>query len=318
MATKSTTARVNQQHKDAGEGIIFARQLEIMKPDVYRVAYPMLRYAEVIPVSPDKNPYAQVISYKMWDISGSAKIIANYADDLPRADVGGREYFMQVHTLGTSVGWTDFDIGAAQMAGQSLDSAKLMAANEIIQRLADKLAFFGDSTVNLFGLTNLPNMPNTVVPTYDAVVTWAAKIAKGDLGKEAVIADLLLPFTRMSTLTKNLEVPDTLLMAPTTWAQLSATPRSAASDLTLLEFFKKAHPEITIITVPHLETSGTGGTKQMILMRRDKSKLELEIPQDVYVRDPERRGLEWIVAITMRFGGVLCRYPLSLDSSYGM
>lgn len=314
MSTKK-----NQKHNDAGEGAFFARELELLKPEIYKVEYPAMKHAEVMPVSSDRDPAATVISYRMVDIVGVAKIIANYADDLPRADVQAKEFFLPVHTLGVSAGWNDFELAAGLKTGRPIDRSKLMAANEIIMRLADKLAFLGDSTVGLIGFTNITNMPNTVVPTVGGAVTWAAKIALAtDAGFNAILSDLMLPFTRIATATKGFEVPDTIALSPSSYAQISQTPRNTLSDLTILEFFKKAHPEVTFIVVPWLETSGTGATRQMIVYRRDPTKLELEIPQDVVVREPERRGLEWIVAITMRFAGLQVRYPLSLDSSFGM
>ena len=309
----------NKIHKDSGEGAFFARELDLMKPALYGVQYPAMMHPIALPVSSDKNPAAMTVSYKMFDIVGIAKVISNYADDLPRADVLGKEFFLNVHTLGVSCGWNTFELAAGMETGRPIDRSKLAAAQEIILRLADKLAFLGDSTLGIIGFTNITSMPNTVVPTSGAAVTWAAKLALGtDVGRNAILDDLLLPHTRMATTTKGTEVPDTYAISPSSYAQIAQTPRTSVSDLTILDFYKKAHPEVEFVICPFLETSGTGAAKQMILYRRDPSKLELEIPQDVVVHEAEKRGLEWIVAVTMRFAGIQARYPLSLDSSYGM
>jgi hypothetical protein len=46
--------------------------------------------------------------------------------------------------------------------------------------------------------------------------------------------------------------------------------------------------------------------------------LSLEIPEDLNILEPQRRNLEEIVPVTAKTAGVTCRYPLSLDYSYGM
>lgn len=306
-------------HNDSGEGAFFARELDLMKPTLYQVQYPAMMHPIALPVSSDKNPAAMTISYKMYDIVGVAKVVSNYADDLPRADVLGKEFFLPVHTLGVSCGWNVFELAAGMETGRPIDRSKLAAAQEIIMRLADKLAFLGDSTLGIIGFTNITSMPTTVVPTFAGQVTWAAKLALGtDAGRNSILDDLMLPHTRMSTTTKGTEVPDTYAISPSSYAQIAQTPRTSTSDATILEFYKKSHPEVEFVVCPFLETSGTGATKQMILYRRDPTKLELEIPQDIVVHEAEKRSLEWVVAVTMRFAGLQTRYPLSLDSSFGM
>jgi hypothetical protein len=168
-------------------------------------------------------------------------------------------------------------------------------------------------------LTNIANMPNTVVATFSSQTTWADKLALNtDAGKNAVLTDISLPFTRMAAVTKGVEVPDTVALSPTSYAQLAQTPRTDSSDTTLLDFFLKAHPGVQVVIIPQLESSGTGGARQMIVYKRDQSKVKLDIPEDIVVHESQRQNLEWVVPMTMRFAGVICRYPLSLDSSYGM
>ncbi len=307
------------QTRQDSEGIYFARELELLKPQAYQRAYPEMKFATAIPTSADKDPGAQTITYEMYDLVGIAKIISNYADDLPRADIRGRQFSVQVQTLATSAGWNYGELQAGIKTGKPINSRKLDAAQQVLMRLVDKLAFLGDTETGLVGLTTIPNMPNTVVATVSGATTWAAKLALGtDAGKNAVLDDLNIAFTRMQTATKGIEVPDTLALSPTSYAQISQTPRTAQSDTTLLDFFLKAHPGVEVIVIPWLETSGTGGARQMLLYRRDPMKLELEIPEDLVIHNQQERGLEWVVPLSMRFGGVVCRFPLSRDSSYGM
>ena len=78
---------------DAGETVFFARELESKKSQTYDVVKAPLKAFELIPVSMDAGAGAETISYQQFDETGISKIIANYADDLPRADVKGKEFF---------------------------------------------------------------------------------------------------------------------------------------------------------------------------------------------------------------------------------
>jgi hypothetical protein len=312
------TVKANQVRKDAGDSAFFARELELIKPQVYERQYPEMKHALAIPVSPDKDPAAEFITYRMYDKSGVAKFISSYADDLPRADIQGREFSVKVKRLGASAGYNIDELRAAEKLGRPIDKTKIMAASEITNRLIDEVAFLGDSALGLVGLCSIPNMPNTVVATSGGQVTWAGKIGLGTLaGIEAILADLNAPFTRMAIATKDIEIPDTVLMSPSSYRQIAQT-RIPDTEVTILDFFLKAHQGVQVITCQWLETSGTGAAKQMIVYRRDLSKLSLEIPEDVNVMEPEVRNLETIVNVTAKFAGVQCKYPLSLDSSYGM
>lgn len=310
--------RTNEQRLDAGEAAFFAREVELMKPQIFERAYPDLKYAEIIPVSADKDPAAEYVTYRMYDKQGIAKIVANYADDLPRADVEAREFTAKVQTVGASAGWSFVELRAGLKLGRPLNSAKLNAAVESVRRHLDRLAFLGDSTIGMSGLTNNANVPDTVVATVSGQTTWAGKIALGTLaGIEGILADLNAPFTRMASSTKGVEMADTVVMAPSSFAQIAST-RIPDTDSTILEFFLKAHPGVTVLTSHWLETSGTGSAKQMIVYRRDPSKLQFELPEDVFVHQEEQRGLETIVNVTARCAGVQIYFPLSLDSTYGM
>lgn len=309
-----------QIRNDAGESAYLARELELIKPSIYLREYPGLKYAAAMPVSPDKNPAVEIITYRMYDVLGVAKIVASYADDIPRSDIEMREFFVRVRRIATSVGYNIDELLAGMAVGRPIDRSKIDAATDVIWRYIDKLAFLGDGTgANaLIGLSNVPNMPNTVVSTVSGATTWDAKLALGtEAGIRAIINDLNAPFTRIRTITKSAEAADAIAMSPTSLAQIAQALMPQTSS-TILEYFQKAHPGVAIIESHWLEASGTGGARQMIAYRRDPSRLSLEIPQDLVVMDPQKRNLEEVVILTMKYAGLQARYPLSMDSSYGM
>jgi hypothetical protein len=114
---ENTVKKKTVQRADAGESLYFQSELQSMMPDFY-VAYPQMMSTVAIPTETDSNPGATTVGYKMYDIIGVAKIISNYADDLPRADVAGRQYFLPVHTLGVACGWDYFEVQAGRLANK--------------------------------------------------------------------------------------------------------------------------------------------------------------------------------------------------------
>lgn len=63
-----------------------------------------------------------------YDRTGVAKIINNYATDLPRADVKGKPTTAYVKSVGDSYGYSVQEMRASRLAGKSLDVRKAEAA----------------------------------------------------------------------------------------------------------------------------------------------------------------------------------------------
>ena len=76
------------------ESIFFARELEKIIEKVYEKQYPELKgiSGEFFPVTSMAGPADETITYRMSDRSGVAKIISNYADDLPAVGTCSKLY----------------------------------------------------------------------------------------------------------------------------------------------------------------------------------------------------------------------------------
>lgn len=75
---------------DSDASVFFARELDYVKSQSYDVEYPEFTALKLFPVSSEINPGAETVTYYSYDKTGMAKIISNYATDLPRADVKGK------------------------------------------------------------------------------------------------------------------------------------------------------------------------------------------------------------------------------------
>lgn len=302
MKTKTWT------HLDADESVFFARELESVKSKTYDKKYANLRARELIPVSFEAGPGADTIKYEQWDHVGVAKIVSNYATDFQRVDVKAKEFRSPVRSLGDSYGYSVQDVRSARLAGKPLETRKAQAAKRGILQLENLIAFFGDSTHNLQGLLNHPNIPTVVIP---ADGTGASKrfLTKTP---DQIIRDMNSIVNAPFSTTKGVEQADTLLLPLDVYAYIASTPRSSTSDTSILDYFLKTNPFIKDVSfLNELKDLGGASVDQAIAYRRDPEVLTLEVPQDFEQFEPQEKGLEFEVPCHSRCGGVILYYPLA-------
>lgn len=306
---------------DANETAFFARELEFIKSRSYDVVYPELKAIQLIPVSTEAGSGAETITYQQFDQVGVAKIIANYADDLPRADIKGKEFTAKVRSIGDSYGYNVQEIRAAQMANRNLTQRKANAARRANDQLVDSLAWYGDVTHGLVGLLNNPNI--TAVEVQVGATTAKKKWAEKN--PDEILLDLNDGVTDIIELTNGVEVPDTILIPIAQLALIQKTRLAAGTDTTILQFFLANNPSITRIewvvqlkAVDPLPSGDTGPKDVMVVYQRNPDKLTLEIPQSYEQFPAQERNLEFVIPTHSRFGGVIIYYPLSVSVVEGI
>ena len=310
------------QHFDANESIFFARELEHIKTKTYDKKFAALTATSVIPVSNEVNPGAESITYYQYEPTGMAKIISNYATDLPRADVKGKPFTSVVKGIGSSYGYSIQDVRAARMAGKPLEQRKANAARLAIDQKINKLAYFGDAANNLVGLFTHSNVTAYTLPTdgtLNSVTAGTADAAKLiNKTPDQVLRDLNGMVNKVIELTQGVESPDTLLLPPAIYGDLS-TRRIGDTETTILEFFLKTSPYVkTAIPVPECAGAGTAGADLIMMLNRDPDRLTLEIPQPFEQFPPQAEGLEFVIPCHARLGGVIIYYPLSINKASGV
>lgn len=287
---------------DANESMFFARELESIKAASYDVLYPEFKARMFVPVSNDAGPGAEAITYRQYDQVGMAKLIAAYADDLPRSDVLGKEFTSPVKSIGGSYGYNVQEIRAAQMAGKPLEQRKANAARRAVMQKEDEILALGDTATGLKGFINNSSVPIFAAPFVISAASTPDQILQTmNSAVNKVVAD-----------TKGVEMPDTLLLPIEQYTYIASTPRSSTSDTTILEYFLQNNPFIK--QVDHwyrLDQAGVALVDRMIVYRRSPDKLTGEVPQEFEQFAPEARGLEFVVACHARNGGVIFYYPLS-------
>jgi hypothetical protein len=297
---------------DSVQNAFFERQLEVVKAKTYDTKYPALRAREFIPVATDVDPDAQTVTYRGYTAVALAKILASYADDLPRVDVYGAEKSVQVKGLGDAYGYGLDEIRAAAKTGVALEAKKASAARLGIETTMDRILATGDAATGLLGLLNQASALGFTVPNgATGSALWADKTP------EEILADMIGICEYVVTQTNQVEQPNTLLLPRVQFVKVSTTPMFAqgGSNVTILEFFKKNYPGVMVDQWLKLAAAGANSTDRMTAYTRDPDHLEAICPRDFEQLPVQERGLEFIVPCHARCGGVIVYYPLSM--AYG-
>lgn len=303
-------------HLDSDDTIFFTRQLEFLKAKSYDIKYAELKARALLPVSYEAGPGAETIRYEQFQQSGIAKVIANYADDLPRADIKGKEFIASVKSLGSSYGYSMQEIRAARYAGKPLEQRRANAAKRAIAQAENTIAWFGNTDYNLQGFLTNPNVGLYTLPTDGTGSPNTALLGKTP---DQILRDLNGMVNQVFSVTKGVERPDTLLLPLTQFAYISSTARSANSDTTILEYFLQNNPFIKQVEwLNELTGAGAGGKDVAVAYVRDPDHLTLEIPQDFEQLNVQEKGLEYVVPCHQRIGGVIMYYPLAVIQAVGV
>jgi hypothetical protein len=291
---------------DANETAVLLRQLEHVKARTFDVKYPALKARQFIPVSGDAAPGAETITYRQWNEFSMAKIIANYADDLPLVDVAVQEFVSKVHSLGKAYNWSIQDLRRSAMAGAQLDVRRATAARRAIERTIDEIAAFGDADGGLGGFLNNANVTIVTLPTAGA---WTG------LTPAQIIENMNFMAQAIIIATLEVHIPDTMLFDTTTFSHIAQTPIAVDNQTTILQSFLANNPYIRNIdqwTKLNLANAAGNGPRAVTYMR-DPEILSLEIPQEFEQFPPQNRNLSFVVPCHARVGGVIMYYPLALN-----
>ena len=288
-------------------GLFLERQLEHIRPQVFEVTYADIKYPTILPVTSEAGNAAQTFTYRIMDSTGEFKLIADAADDLPRADISQVEKSINIRSFGGSFGYTVQELRAAQMANISLEQRRASAVRRAYEEKVENVAMFGESTVNLAGFFN-----NSTVDIIAADRWFTGSTASGTA--QDMLELLNYGVSAIINASNMKEQPDTILMAYEDYNKVSTTRNSDSSDVTVLEYFLRTNPYIrNVEPINQLDASNSVlGTNRMVVYKRDPEKVQLHIPQPLELFPPQQRGLEFIVPAHARVGGVALYYPKSV------
>jgi len=296
-------------HLDADDTIFFEGQLELIKAQTYDTKYAPLKALNggLIPVSTEAGSGVTEITWRSFSRVGQAKIIADYAHDIPRADIYATETSVKPHLLALSYGYGILEIRRAARAGLALTAKRAEAVRQGIDTKINKIALLGDSDYNLQGFLNYTGMPEYTV-TADGTGSsklWSAK------STTQILRDLNGMVSEIITTTNGVESPNTVLLPTSRYLYIKTLRIGDGSDKTVLSYFLENNPGMRVEWLNELEDLGDGSTARMIAYNNDARNLELHMPNMFEQLETQLQGLEYIVPCIAETAGVTMYYPYS-------
>lgn len=303
--------------------VFFARELDYVKAQSYDVEYPEFTALSLFPVSSEVDAGAETVTYYSYDKVGLAKIISNYATDLPRADVKGKPTTAIIKSIGDSYGYSIQEMRASRLAGKSLDTRKAESARYQIDYLNNKIAWNGDAETGLKGVLSEDNdVPRYVLANGASGKTaWATKTA------DEILADITGMLKQMAVITKKVEKPDTLALSADAYIEIQ-NKRIEGTATTLLKYIQDNLPDIkNIVSCSELDADSVDtnpyaddedGQAVAILFKNDSRKLTIENPLPFMQYPIQTQGLEVVVPCEARTAGAIIYYPMSILVAIGI
>ena len=305
--------------------VFFARELDYVKAQSYDVQYPELTALNLFPQTSEVDEGAETATYYTYDDTGLAKIIDNYSDDLPRADVIGKPSYAQIKSIGVSYGYSAQEMRASRLAGKSLDVRKATAARRQNDRKTNQIAWKGDDATGLLGVLStgqgIPLYTITAGATSNKT-KWTEKTA------DEILADVNGMAEQVASTTNNVERPDTLCVPADVYMHIS-TKRIDDTSTTVLSFILEHSPYIknvvsaaelgakSVDTNPYAAADNSG-SGVAFLFTNSAEKLSLEIPMYYRQYPLQVKNLETIIPCESRVAGVIVYYPLSALIAVGV
>lgn len=298
---------------DAAESVWFKRQLEFIDKTMYETVWPENKARSLIPTAGGIPDWAKVYTWRMFDRFGKAKIAANMADDIPRADRSGQEQSKMIKPVTAAYGWDIFEIKAAAATGVPLDAMKAVAARYAVETQIDEILAIGSAAHGLEGLLTQSTF-NNVTPTTKTgggtVWTIAAK-------PDEIAQDLFNLCTQTINAMKGAGGPVfqkfTILLPITQYGMIAQRRMSEFSDITILNYVLKNSPFVEAIEPWYrLAGAGSGPSDRAVAYPRNPMVVTGIVPMEFTTQPPDQRNLEFVINCLSTTGGVVVRYPVAL------
>lgn len=303
-------------HLDAAENIFFQRELEQILSEQFDVKYAGLKARQLLPVDNSIDPGVETVTYESYQALGTAKRMADYADDLPMVNVKGSQSSQRMQSYGAAFGYSVDEIRAASRVGKPLERMRAMAARKVLDLQLDTVASVGDSVAGLKGLLSLSDT-TTFTPANSAANStkpWVSGIKTSD----EILADMNGIIRQVVVDTLEVERPTRLLLPTDQYELIKSKARSSTSDTSVLSYFLATNPGVEVMSWERLDGAAGGGIDRMVAYDPNILNLRLLMAVEFEQLAPQLDNFAYKINCRMKTGGVIAPYPKSIAFGDGI
>jgi len=291
--------------------LIRPQDLNAIDKRIYEPHASELKARSIFALKTDIPAGAKTYSYDVMTRSGAAKILAPGATDVPLVDADLTEETVKIYSIAAAFNISVQEVRESQMANRPIDVTKADTVRKAIAEKENQVAFSGDKTHGIKGLTDAVGIQIYATPNNEAgsSTKW-----KDKTGKE-IVADIRKAKNMINKL--NGHEADTLLLTPDSNEELEKTFNEFTQQ-TVLEYIKSQNWFKRIETVNDLAKKGLANSECFVVLDSSPSVLELGIPMDVTRHPQEYAFPNTKVPFEERTTGLIIRYPMAICRADGI
>jgi hypothetical protein len=298
---------------DANETAVLTQQLEFLRARSTDIERPEFKARMLIPITSEVDPGAETWAYTQWDRVGMAKIVANYADDIPKVATFAKKFIQAVETIALGYGWSWLDLQRTARAGVPLRTRLASAVRDGFEQRIETIGAIGIPETGATGLLNNANVPTiaAAAPATGTDTAWGGP----DKTPLEVVDDLLAMENAVVNNTKGVRTADTLVLPLTKLSYIAQKSIYAAAPGnpmdTILSVFLQKSRSITNVEFWHFCDEADGGDPRAVMYKREPTVVHLELPLEQQEMPPQAKNLSLEINSVGRIGGVAWEYPLA-------
>lgn len=272
--------------KDSAGGIVLARNLEYIDPEIFEQEFPDVTFTQSGVLVNNSGGYAKAITKLKRGKQGGFTNVGDNASNKGKITVTGEDDTIPVIEREAFSEWTDTEVQQADLENINLVSDFIEAHNEEYNRDLDEIFYTGtknnDGTQRSEGLLN-----------YSGFTATAATGAIGTLTGEEQYDAIASLITRQRTAVSNVQsYSATHVVMPTrVYNTISETIlNSAGSAQSVLSALKANFPDVTFMMTFRAEDGGTGGASATVAFSSNRKSMQMRVPHQLEVGEIIKTG----------------------------
>lgn len=310
-----------QRRADANETMVVALALQTATLDALRVEYPGILFRQLASQQAGLSPGTASFTWDEYDITGMAKLIANYGDDLPDVTAFITQNVGIIKSLGAAFKYSKQDVRAVIEARRNgrqnivLDVDRVALAREIMERKKDEISALGSTLGKLPGILKSPNV--TVLTAGTPATGTSKKWTGVDKTGFEILTDLRNLTSQIRVQSKGIHSPTGVVMPIEEYEAISRKQLIINNmETTVLAHFLATEQlsgrTVQILQWNRAKTADAAGTGPRVMAyEANAENVRVVEPLDFEADPPQRIGLEFRVPCESRFGGIYIRRPLA-------
>lgn len=220
---------------------------------------------------------------------GEGKAFGGTGNDIPLAEIIYDSVQLGVKAGVIGYQYSIMELATASAMGLSLDSDKVQAARLGFEKHMSRIAWYGEPETGLKGLLN-----QTGVETQVALEAWDTATPDEILNDVNGLIESAIDASEYNASI----TPDTMLLPTNLMRVLISRRLSDTTETTIFDHIMKNNmltlegKPFVVRATKRLETAGVGGTRRVVMYRRDPACIEMRIPQELQFLAGQPSGLD--------------------------